>query len=131
MAARRRSSSSISFLASPGSPRRSSPRSNSSGCSRIHLMSCMAGSRKESRRGYSSEAANALDQPGPSLRRIGLRLARSTGLSRRAFFFNQLHRPDRALVEQQERDRERELAEHVGRRQDGGDHEGADDEIAT
>jgi len=41
MAARRRSSISISRLASPGSPRRASPRSKASGLSRIHLISCM------------------------------------------------------------------------------------------
>src|SRR5262249_34931003 len=38
--------------------------------------------------------------------------------------------PDRALVEQHQRQGEGELAEHVGRREHGGDHEGADDEIA-
>ena len=41
MAARRRSSISISRFASPLSPRRASPRSKASGLSRIHLMSCM------------------------------------------------------------------------------------------
>ncbi len=40
------------------------------------------------------------------------------------------HRPDRQLVEAHEGKRERQLAEHVGRRQHGGDDESADDEVA-
>src|ERR1700761_3598467 len=40
------------------------------------------------------------------------------------------HRPDRAFVQSDERHRERELAENIGRRQNRGDHEGDDNEIA-
>src|SRR5665213_3607791 len=40
------------------------------------------------------------------------------------------HRNDRALVQEQQRHGERHLADHVWRRQHGGQNEGGDDEVA-
>src|SRR5262252_6359159 len=63
-----------------------------------------------------------------SLRRLALRgrLVRGGRL-----LLDDAHREDRQLVEPHERDGERELAQHVRRREDRRDHEGTDDEIAA
>src|SRR5579862_2289674 len=45
--------------------------------------------------------------------------------------FDHLYRPDRALVEGEQRQRKRHLAQDVGRRQNRGDDEGDDDKIAA
>ncbi len=56
------------------------------------------------------------DEVKALLRRIGRSPGRF-GLSIRLYPpLDNAHRPDRALKQQQERDRERHLAEHVGRR---------------
>src|SRR4051794_23292624 len=69
-----------------------------------------------------------------ALRLFGRFLRRLLGLTGRALGSEPLlhkdDRPDRALVEDHQRQRQRELAEHIGRREHGRDHEGADDEIA-
>src|ERR1700690_718393 len=81
----------------------------------------------------------ALESPRAALlRRLGGGVVRRRRGGGRRFggflglrlLLHHFHRPDRALVQQHQRDRERHLAEHVGRRQYGGQNEGADDEIA-
>src|ERR1700692_670692 len=64
-----------------------------------------------------------------SLRRLSRR--RSRGAFGGGALFDHLHRPDRALVEGEQRQRKRHLAQDVGRRQNRGDDEGDDDEIAA
>src|SRR5262249_55386638 len=60
------------------------------------------------------------------------RLAFGRGFVRGSrFLLDHPHREDRQLVEAHERDRERQLAQHIGRREDGRDDEGADNEIAA
>src|ERR1022692_327765 len=132
--ARRLASIDIRCCDNGSSPRRFRPLSKASGCSRIHLMSYMAAL-------LARHAA--LESPRATLlRRLGGGIVRRRrGGGRRLLgilggflglrlLLNHFHRPDRALVQQHQRDRERHLAEHVGRRQDGGQNEGTDDEIA-
>src|SRR5207237_4850388 len=76
---------------------------------------------------------------------VGLELGRAAGLLlgllggflgvRGGFFggsllLHPLHRQNRALVEKQQRQRKRQLAQYVRWREHGRDHEGADHEIA-
>src|SRR5262249_44343729 len=99
MAARRRSSISISRFASPASPRRASPRSKASGLSRIHLISCILQRPSgESAPPYSASAAilpslgggspTGLDQDEQMAHSAGLAaaLAAALALSAAAFF---------------------------------------------
>src|SRR6185503_9629083 len=65
----------------------------------------------------------------PSLRRLGLRGL--GGALRRDPPLDEAYRQDRSLVESDERQRQRHLAEHVGRREHRRDHKGDDDEIAA
>src|SRR5262249_31212051 len=105
MAARRRSSISISRFASSGSPRRASPWSKASGLSRIHLMSCILQRPSgESVPPYSASAAILPSLGGgapPGLYRtqewahsagLAAALAASLALSAAAFFST--HRTD-------------------------------------
>src|SRR5437879_3952661 len=73
------------------------------------------------------------------LRRIGLGRRRGRGRRRSGggrfrgsrLLFHHAHRDDRAFVQQQQRQRERGLADDVGRRQNRGDDEGDHDEITA
>src|SRR5262245_40075100 len=72
--------------------------------------------------------------PKPDLlRRLCARRGRFSGSLRSLFglrlFIDHAHRPDRALVENEQRDRKRHLADDVGRRENRRQHESADDEI--
>src|SRR5579863_1477598 len=72
----------------------------------------------------------------PLFRRVGGRRRGGGGWGRRrlgggGLLFHHPHGNDRAFVERQQRDRERGLAEHIGRRQHGGDDECDHDEIAA
>src|SRR6187401_3228530 len=76
----------------------------------------------------------------PLLRRIGLGRRRGGGGwrggggcfgSSGGLLLHHDHREDRALIQDHQGDRERGLADDVGRRQDGGDDEGDHDEIAA
>src|ERR1700719_2477768 len=62
-------------------------------------------------------------------RRLGRR--RGRGAFGGGALFDDLHRPDRALVEGEQRQRKGQLTENVGRRQIRGDDEGDDDKIAA
>src|SRR5262249_23948845 len=146
MAARRRLSISISRFASGGSPRRASPRSKASGLSRIHLMSCICSGLAENRRpviapppqSYPPLAGGRplvlIGRTNGSFRRICGSAGGGTGgvlgLVGGRLLLHPPHRPDRAFIKCHQRQREGELAEHVGRSEHRRDHEGADDEVA-
>src|SRR5207302_5950329 len=117
IAARRASSSARSSRAVGGSPRRLSARSNSSGCSRMNLMSCIA------------ESAPKIC--GATWRLFGgFRPRRRRRRLRGRLAFHDAHRPDGALVESHEGKRKEEDAEEVRRGEDAGNDEGDHDEVA-
>ena len=98
--------------AAGGWPRRASARSNASGCSRSHLRSITA--RHTLRHGLDGGSSGpgraappAASRPPPPRPRLGAPRCS-----------NHAHQQDRDLVEQQQRDREADLADHVGRRED-------------
>ena len=55
---------------------------------------------------------------------------RGSASGRSRFLFHRAHRVDRAFVQDQQRQRERHLAQHVGRREHSGNDEADDDEVA-
>src|SRR5579885_476833 len=86
-----------------------------------------------------SRAESALARPYPKMAKCAL-CRRSTwrrisgrclggGLFRLVFLLGHLHEPDRNFIEEQRRNRERELTDDVGRRQHRRHHEHADDRI--
>src|SRR6516162_8157039 len=123
IAERRRSSIAIRAPACGGSRRLARARSNASGFSRIHLMSCIATRSRnpalviaESLTVYAAcESKRApCARPGSLGRvRFGGSIGGGVGGRGRQPFFDQINRPDRALVEGQQRHRKRQLAEHV------------------
>src|SRR4051794_34717601 len=63
-------------------------------------------------------------------RRIGGGRRAGGGLGGGGLLFHDPHGGNRPFVEQEQRNRQRGLAQHVRRRQDGGDNKGNHDEIA-
>src|ERR1700722_12089748 len=86
--------------------------------------------------GVGAAPCAASGERAPLLRRIGGGRRRGGGWRGRGLpgggpLFDDAHGDDRALIERQQRYRERGLAEHIRRRQYGGDDEGDHDEIAA
>src|SRR5205807_2101030 len=142
---RRASSKAISRFASGASPRRASARSKASGCSRMKRMSCMSLFPCHGRTcsghprlwvpilktwmpGSSPGMTNRTKNIRHSLRRLS---GRRRGARRRRAPLHYPHRPDRALVKRDQRHGKRQLAQHVGRGEHGGNDKGNHDEVAA
>src|SRR5215212_7154764 len=152
MARRRSSSSAMSCAAIGASPRFARPSSKACGLSRMKRMSCMdqgclhaswpaLGRPSTTATPKRSEGVDARPEAGHdgAIRGKSLRPSSAGALLRRgacrpllgALLLDHAHRPDRGLVEGERRDRERELRDHVRRRQHRRDHEHDDDGVAA
>ncbi len=103
------------------------PWSNAAAFSRIHLMSYMANPKDERNRRRGRPSAPLPPEPRRVTASASLRRGRRVG---RALLLDHLHRDDGDFVEEQRRYRKGELADDVGRRQHGGDHEHQHDGVA-
>src|SRR3546814_151801 len=146
-AARRRASSSSTACAIGSRPRRASPLSNSAGWSRMNLRSCMKRGLGRATVGRSGRTVYGTTRPG--VHRAEPTAANRSRLVRRlrfglfvefliqgrfALFPFALHEPgapDGNLVEQDDGNGETDLAQWIGRRQDGGGNEGDDDGVTS